>query len=102
MKMLEYEREFMCLKCKQVFAVRADFEQCYALAPPTRCPGVIEEMGVKVFHSLAAGLDGVDVVILLRLQKERMLGAFLPLVKNCFWEQVSPSPRSVREGSLHK
>jgi aspartate carbamoyltransferase catalytic subunit len=35
-------------------------------------------MGVKVFHSLEAGLDGVDVVILLRLQKERMLGAFLP------------------------
>jgi aspartate carbamoyltransferase catalytic subunit len=33
---------------------------------------------VRVFHQIDAGLDGVDVVILLRLQKERMLGAFLP------------------------
>lgn len=48
------------------------------VAPPTLIPAGIEEMGVNVFHSLAAGLDGVDVVILLRLQKERMLGAFLP------------------------
>lgn len=37
-KMLEYEREFVCVKCKHVFTVRADFEQCYTLAPPTRCP----------------------------------------------------------------
>src|SRR3546814_11504706 len=35
-------------------------------------------MGVKVFHDLDEGLAGVDVVMLLRLQKERMLGAFLP------------------------
>jgi aspartate carbamoyltransferase catalytic subunit len=48
------------------------------VAPPTLVPAGIEQMGVKVFHSLEAGLDGVDVVILLRLQKERMLGAFLP------------------------
>ncbi|MFP5357595.1 MAG: aspartate carbamoyltransferase catalytic subunit [Gammaproteobacteria bacterium] len=48
------------------------------VAPPTLIPAGIEQMGVQVFHELAAGLDGVDVVILLRLQKERMLGAFLP------------------------
>jgi aspartate carbamoyltransferase catalytic subunit len=48
------------------------------VAPPTLIPAGIEQMGAKVFHSLEAGLDGVDVVILLRLQKERMLGAFLP------------------------
>ncbi|AXQ29839.1 aspartate carbamoyltransferase catalytic subunit [Solimonas sp. K1W22B-7] len=48
------------------------------VAPPTLIPAGIEEMGVKVYHSLAAGLDGADVVMLLRLQKERMLGAFLP------------------------
>jgi aspartate carbamoyltransferase catalytic subunit len=48
------------------------------VAPPTLIPPGIEQMGVKVFHELEAGLDGVDVVILLRLQKERMIGAFLP------------------------
>ncbi|NKF24691.1 aspartate carbamoyltransferase catalytic subunit [Solimonas marina] len=48
------------------------------VAPPTLIPAGIEEMGVKVFHDLDAGLAGADVVMLLRLQKERMLGAFLP------------------------
>ncbi|HSW12018.1 MAG TPA: aspartate carbamoyltransferase catalytic subunit, partial [Solimonas sp.] len=48
------------------------------VAPPTLIPAGIEQMGAKVFHSMAEGLDGVDVVMLLRLQKERMLGAFLP------------------------
>ncbi|WP_028080550.1 aspartate carbamoyltransferase catalytic subunit [Solimonas soli] len=48
------------------------------IAPPTLIPAGIEDMGVKVFHDLERGLDGVDVIMLLRLQKERMLGAFLP------------------------
>jgi aspartate carbamoyltransferase catalytic subunit len=48
------------------------------VAPPTLVPAGIEQMGARVFHSLQAGLEGVDVVILLRLQTERMLGAFLP------------------------
>ncbi len=48
------------------------------VAPPTLVPSGIEAMGVKVFNELDAGLEGADVVILLRLQKERMLGAFLP------------------------
>ena len=48
------------------------------IAPPTLVPVGIEQLGVRVFHSMAQGLDGVDVVMLLRLQKERMLGAFLP------------------------
>ena len=48
------------------------------VAPPTLVPSGIEAMGVRVFHELDAGLRDVDVIILLRLQKERMLGAFLP------------------------
>lgn len=48
------------------------------IAPPTLIPAGIAEMGVTVFHDLEQGLADVDVVILLRLQKERMLGAFLP------------------------
>lgn len=48
------------------------------VAPPTLVPAGIEQMGVEVFHDIERGLDGADAVILLRLQKERMLGAFLP------------------------
>lgn len=47
-------------------------------APPTLTPAGIDALGVKVFRTLEHALDDVDVVILLRLQKERMLGAFLP------------------------
>jgi len=48
------------------------------VAPPPLIPVGIETLGVRVFHDLERGLEGADVVILLRLQKERMLGAFLP------------------------
>jgi aspartate carbamoyltransferase catalytic subunit len=48
------------------------------VAPRPLVPTGIEQLGVTVFNQLEPGLDGVDVVILLRLQKERMLGAFLP------------------------
>lgn len=48
------------------------------VGPRTLIPVGIEAMGVKVFNDLDAGLDGVDVIMLLRLQKERMVGAFLP------------------------
>jgi aspartate carbamoyltransferase catalytic subunit len=48
------------------------------VGPRTLIPAGIEEMGVTVHHDLDSGLDGVDVVMLLRLQKERMVGAFLP------------------------
>ncbi len=48
------------------------------IAPPTLIPAGIEQMGARVFHAMEPGLEGVDVVMLLRLQKERMLGAFLP------------------------
>ncbi len=48
------------------------------IGPPPLIPVGIERLGVNVEHDLARGLEGVDVVILLRLQKERMVGAFLP------------------------
>ncbi|XP_028822365.1 DNA helicase MCM9 isoform X2 [Denticeps clupeoides] len=37
-KVLEYERDYMCARCRLVFSVPADFQQHYAFAPPTRCP----------------------------------------------------------------
>ncbi len=48
------------------------------IAPPTLLPKQAESLGVRVFHDLDEGLEDVDVVIMLRLQKERMTGALLP------------------------
>jgi len=41
-------------------------------------------MGVQVFHDMEAGLKDVDVVMMLRLQNERMTGAMLPSTKEYF------------------
>ncbi len=48
------------------------------IAPRTLIPAGIETLGAQPYCDLDTGLDGVDVVMLLRLQKERMSGAFLP------------------------
>lgn len=48
------------------------------VAPRTLLPAAVESLGVIPFCDLDAGIDGVDVVIMLRLQKERMQGAFIP------------------------
>lgn len=54
------------------------------VGPKTLVPSDISAMGVKVFHDLKQGLDGVDVVIMLRLQNERMAGAMLPSSQEYF------------------
>ena len=48
------------------------------IAPKTLVPTDIEDMGVRVFNDLKTGIRDADVIIMLRLQKERMQGAFLP------------------------
>jgi aspartate carbamoyltransferase catalytic subunit len=47
-------------------------------APPALMPLAIEEMKVAPFHDFDAALDGADVVMMLRLQQERMEGQFIP------------------------
>ncbi|XP_069371743.1 DNA helicase MCM9 isoform X7 [Paralichthys olivaceus] len=37
-KVLEYERDYMCDKCRHVFSMQADFDQFYAFVPPVTCP----------------------------------------------------------------
>ncbi|XP_026943449.1 DNA helicase MCM9 isoform X3 [Sagmatias obliquidens] len=39
-KILEFERDYMCNKCKHVFVVRADFEQYYTFCRPSSCPSL--------------------------------------------------------------
>ncbi|PID43735.1 MAG: aspartate carbamoyltransferase catalytic subunit [Proteobacteria bacterium] len=48
------------------------------IAPDTLLPTAIESMGVRVFNDMKSGLRDIDVIIMLRLQKERMEGALLP------------------------
>ncbi|MEM8725020.1 MAG: aspartate carbamoyltransferase catalytic subunit [Pseudomonadota bacterium] len=49
-----------------------------ACAPPALMPSGIEAMGVEPFHDFDAALSGTDVVMMLRLQSERMAGQFIP------------------------
>ncbi|HEV6964757.1 MULTISPECIES: aspartate carbamoyltransferase catalytic subunit [Roseateles] len=49
-----------------------------AVGPKTLVPGDLREMGVRVCHDMAEGVKDADVIIMLRLQNERMNGAMLP------------------------
>jgi aspartate carbamoyltransferase catalytic subunit len=49
-----------------------------AVGPKTLVPGDLREMGVRVCHDMAEGIRDADVIIMLRLQNERMSGAMLP------------------------
>ncbi|HEY1125105.1 MAG TPA: aspartate carbamoyltransferase catalytic subunit [Sphingobium sp.] len=52
--------------------------QVRVCAPPTLMPAEVERYRVTPFHDFRAALDGADVVMMLRLQNERMDGAFIP------------------------
>jgi aspartate carbamoyltransferase catalytic subunit len=54
------------------------------IAPRTLLPGGVADMGVRVFQDMKEGLKGVDVVMMLRLQNERMQGALLPSPQEYF------------------
>lgn len=49
-----------------------------AVGPKTLVPGDLKDMGVRVCHDMAEGVRDADVIIMLRLQNERMSGAMLP------------------------
>jgi aspartate carbamoyltransferase catalytic subunit len=54
------------------------------VGPKTLLPTGVGKMGVHVYHDMARGLKDVDVVIMLRLQNERMKGALLPSAQEYF------------------
>ncbi len=54
------------------------------IAPRTLLPAQVEKLGVQVFHNIAEGLKDVDVIMMLRLQNERMSGALLPSSEEYF------------------
>lgn len=54
------------------------------IAPKTLLPAQVERLGVHVYHDMNTGLKDVDVVMMLRLQNERMNGAMLPSLQEYF------------------
>jgi aspartate carbamoyltransferase catalytic subunit len=54
------------------------------IAPKTLLPQEVERLGVHVYHDMRAGLKDVDVIMMLRLQNERMSGALLPSAQEYF------------------
>jgi aspartate carbamoyltransferase catalytic subunit len=54
------------------------------IAPKTLLPTQVEKLGVHVFHDMEQGLKDVDVIMMLRLQNERMSGAMLPSSQEYF------------------
>ena len=55
-----------------------------AIGPYTLLPPGLEQMGVRVFTDMREGLEDVDVIMMLRLQNERMRGALLPSAQEYF------------------
>jgi aspartate carbamoyltransferase catalytic subunit len=54
------------------------------VAPPTLLPGTIERMGVEAYTDMKKGLADADIVMMLRLQNERMQGRYVPSTREYF------------------
>ena len=67
-----------------ILALSALGARVRVVGPSTLLPVGIERMGVEVFHSMPQALDGADIVMMLRLQRERMNGGFVPSSREYF------------------
>ncbi|MBE0693567.1 MAG: aspartate carbamoyltransferase catalytic subunit [Aquamicrobium sp.] len=72
------------------------------VAPSTLLPAGIAQMGVDVFNVMKDGLAGADVVMMLRLQRERMAGAYVPSVREYFryWGLDAEKLKAAKEDAL--
>jgi aspartate carbamoyltransferase catalytic subunit len=68
------------------------------IAPKTLMPIGIEKLGVKSFTDMKKGLDNCDIVMMLRLQNERMQGTFLPS-KREYYEFYGLTPEKLKFAS---
>ncbi len=58
--------------------------QVRVIAPPTLLPAAVERLGVTAYFDMREGLEGCDIVMMLRLQTERMHGSFVPSIREYF------------------
>ncbi len=72
------------------------------VAPSTLLPAGIRDMSVEVYNTMEEGLAGADVVMMLRLQRERMAGAFVPSVREYFryWGLDADKLRLAKQDAL--
>ncbi len=69
----------------QIHALKAlGTKEIRIVSAQTLLPAGIDEMGVSVYSNLDEALEGIDVIIMLRLQTERMKGALLPSADEYF------------------
>ena len=54
------------------------------IAPSTLLPAAADRLGCEIFSDVRRGIDGADIVMMLRLQLERMSGAFVPSVREYY------------------
>jgi aspartate carbamoyltransferase catalytic subunit len=54
------------------------------IAPRTLLPAQVDRYGVEVHHDMRRGLQGCDIIMMLRLQTERMNGSFVPSIREYF------------------
>nr|WP_246191195.1 aspartate carbamoyltransferase catalytic subunit [Aureimonas leprariae] len=67
-----------------IIALNALGARVRVVGPSTLLPAGIEDMSVEVFRRMDEGIADADVVMMLRLQRERMAGAFVPSVREYF------------------
>jgi aspartate carbamoyltransferase catalytic subunit len=58
--------------------------EVWASGPPTLVPKGIERLGVRVSPAIDEAVTGADVIMMLRIQQERMTGAFIPSLREYF------------------
>jgi aspartate carbamoyltransferase catalytic subunit len=68
-----------------VYCLTALGAQVRFIAPKTLLPATAESLGARLFHDMREGLKSADVVMMLRLQRERMGGSFIPSTREYFW-----------------
>ena len=68
------------------------------IAPKTLLPKSIEKLGVKAYTDMKKGLDSCDIVMMLRIQNERMHGSFLPS-KREYYEYFGLTPEKLKFAS---
>jgi aspartate carbamoyltransferase catalytic subunit len=76
--------------------------QVRVVGPPTLMPAGIADLGVQVFHDMKEGLKGADIVMMLRLQKERMTRSLIPSAREYFrfWGLDSEKLAYARDDAL--
>ncbi|GLQ35908.1 aspartate carbamoyltransferase [Amylibacter marinus] len=72
------------------------------VGPQTLMPSGIDQFGVEVYHDMTEGLRDVDVVMMLRLQRERMDGAFIPSEREYYyrWGLTSEKLRAAKNDAI--